>query len=26
VLGERLHGVQQLGIAATLAGVVLLST
>jgi drug/metabolite transporter (DMT)-like permease len=26
LLGERLHGVQQLGIAATLAGVVLLST
>jgi drug/metabolite transporter (DMT)-like permease len=26
VLGERLHGVQQLGIAAMLAGVVLLST
>jgi drug/metabolite transporter (DMT)-like permease len=25
VLGERLHGMQQLGIAATLAGVVLLS-
>ena len=26
LLGERLHGVQQVGIAATLAGIILLST